>query len=105
MAGLVCNGLAPGGSACPSTKLCRAHILPSAFAKRIMGASKKNKLLSLSAVSDTQYGVFDPEILCAACDRYLGIPTTNSPLRTYTKSETGSNGYPVMMSGLTICWC
>jgi len=67
-----CNGLASDGSACLSTRLCRAHILPSAFAKRIMGSHKKNKLLSLSAVSDTQHGVYDTEILCAVCDRHLG---------------------------------
>jgi hypothetical protein len=37
-----------------------------------MGASKKNKLLSLGAVTDTQHGVYDTEILCKDCDRHLG---------------------------------
>jgi hypothetical protein len=67
-----CYGLSRDGEACLNTALCKAHVLPRGFARRIMGANKTNKLLTLSAVTNTQHGVYDQEILCKDCDRWLG---------------------------------
>ncbi len=72
MATGTCHGAAFDGGPCSQTDLCEAHIFPRGFARDIMGSYKEVKKLGLQAVTSTQHGVYDPEILCSSCDRKLG---------------------------------
>lgn len=50
-----------------STDLIKAHIIPAAFAREIMGSHRHNLKIWLDKVHPTQQGVFDHHILCGAC--------------------------------------
>src|SRR5437762_5582712 len=62
---------------CGNPATCRAHIIPGAIGKDIIKASSDRKTLSLAAPNRTndfiQSGFFDESILCATCDKILGI--------------------------------
>jgi hypothetical protein len=68
-----CHGLASDGGLCRDPDLCDAHIFPRSFARDIMRGHTQAKRLSLRAVTSTQHGVYDSDILCATCDRKLGV--------------------------------
>ena len=63
------------GALCLQTKLCEAHIVPKAFARDVRGDHQMMSITSDSGIrtAKTPDGVFDKHILCAACDRALGI--------------------------------
>ena len=57
------------------TTLIRAHIIPKAFYVPIKGEADKVVILSPTERKFTRFtssGIFDPRILCSACDRFLG---------------------------------
>jgi hypothetical protein len=61
--------------ACRSTDLCEAHIVPRAFAREVR---RDKAIIAVNANGGirkpkAQDGVFDPAILCACCDRALGV--------------------------------
>jgi hypothetical protein len=60
------------GYGCESTEFIDAHIIPRGFARDMMGGHKHNLLISRANVRPTQHGVYDSELLCAACDGALG---------------------------------
>ena len=64
---MACRGLN-----CTNTDLIEAHIIPRAFARDMMAAAGHNILASMDKAHKTQHGVYDPNILCAACDGILG---------------------------------
>lgn len=60
------------GLNCTSIDLIEAHIIPRGFARDMMAAADHNILASMDKAHKTQHGVYDPNILCAACDGVLG---------------------------------
>jgi hypothetical protein len=69
-----CKGLKKGQQ-CIETKLCNAHIIPAGFARFVRNESSHNLELNAegSRRSRHQLGIFDSNILCADCDRALGV--------------------------------
>jgi hypothetical protein len=64
-----CHGLG-----CTSTDLIDAHFMPQAFPRRIQKRSRVQNT-TVSELRFTQripHGLFDNEILCDACDQFLG---------------------------------
>jgi len=64
-----CHGLG-----CTSTGLINAHFMPQAFPRRIQKRSRVQNT-TVSELRFTQripHGLFDSEILCDACDQFLG---------------------------------
>jgi hypothetical protein len=62
------------GPNCRSEQLIEAHIIPQGFARFIRGPDANVKLTP-ERVSEAkpQLGEYDPDILCADCDRKLGL--------------------------------
>lgn len=63
---MTCHGLN-----CACSTLIDAHIIPRAFARDVMGSHKNNVQVSMNNARQTHHGVYDPNILCAACNSLL----------------------------------
>ncbi|WP_380872084.1 hypothetical protein ACFB49_30300 [Sphingomonas sp. DBB INV C78] len=68
--GLSCR--APG---CAATVLCKAHIIPAGFARGLSSPGGHNIALrpDRAKPANQPLGAFDTAILCASCDRRLGV--------------------------------
>jgi hypothetical protein len=57
---------------CPETRLCEAHIFPRSVARFIRDGSTHNMQVTKDSARTAQLGEYDPGILCAKCDNFLG---------------------------------
>lgn len=59
---------------CGDPNTCDAHIIPAAIGKDMIKSSgNKLMLLAPDRKGISQSGFYDPDILCAACDNFLGV--------------------------------